>query len=434
MRHTRKRLKASDGLVPGLYVALALLLGLVEPEVGWRLLPAALSRIDPQSALAMLSAIASGMMALTGIAFSIGFIFFQMSSSVYTPRLLAELGRKGHLLHALGIFSGTFVFATLAIRAVGMNAQTQLNALVTWTAFAWLLASAIALAILPASIGGISIGQVLTGLGQHGLNELHARYRPLGDGHAPSASATELAHDAEPGTQTIVHSGTPLYVVQIDEARLLAAAQAAGALLLVPHAIGDAIMPGEALVSVCGAAQPLPETRVRAAIALARERTIDDSPAYALRLLADIAIRALSPAINDPTTAVAALDQIEALLRAFGSADLDHGMLCDEQGVLRVVYMHPSWEDLLSLGLTEIAQYGAESVQVQRRLGALLADLAERVPATRRPAVERLLARRERWIEHGELSSEAACSDRQGLGHTIPRCSPVHGHADRPPR
>jgi uncharacterized membrane protein len=404
-----------------LYVALALLLGLAEPEIGWRLLPAALARIGPQSAMAMLSAIASGMMALTGIAFSIAFIFFQMSSSVYTPRLLAELARKGLLLHALGIFSGTFVFATLAIRAVGMHEHTQLNALVTWTAFAWLLASAIALALLPASIGSLSIGQVLSGLGQHGLNELHVHYRSFEDGHAPDASAIELARDAESGAQVIVHAGAPLYVVRIDEARLLAAARAAGGLLLVPHAVGDAIMPGEALASVRGAAQPLPETRVREAIALARERTIDDSPAYALRLLADIAIRALSPAINDPTTAVAALDQIEALLRAFGRADLDRGVLRDEQGVLRVVYMHPSWEDLLSLGLTEIAQYGAESVQVQRRLGALLADLAERVPASRRPAVERLLARRERAIEHAELSSEAACSDRQGLGHTLPR-------------
>lgn len=407
--------------MPGLYVALALLLGLVEPELGWRLLPEALARIDPQSATALLSAIASGMMALTGIAFSITFIFFQMSSSVYTPRLLAELARKGRLLHALGVFSGTFVFATLAIRSVGMNEYTQLNALVTWTAFAWLLASAIYLALLPASIGRLSIGQVLAGLGQHGLEELQARYRPLADGRPSDASAIELAHDAEPGAQVIVHAGAPLYVVRIDEALLLAAAQAAGALLLVPHAVGDAIMPGEALASVRGAAQPLAETRVRAAIALARERTIDDSPAYALRLLADIAIRALSPAINDPTTAVAALDQIEALLHAFGRAELDRGALRDERGVLRVVYMHPSWEDLLSLGLTEIAQYGAESVQVQRRLGALLADLAERVPAPRRPAVERLLARRERALEHGELSSEAACSDRQGLGHTLPR-------------
>ena len=113
------------------------------------------------------------------------------------------------------------------------------------------------------------------------------------------------------------------------------------------------------------------------AIRLARERTFEQDPKYPIRLLVDIAIRALSPAINDPTTAVQTIDQLEDLLRRLGQYDLDAGHASDANGVVRLVFPMPTWEDYLALAFDEIRQYGSTSVQVMRRLRSALVGLIE---------------------------------------------------------
>jgi uncharacterized membrane protein len=102
----------------------------------------------------------------------------------------------------------------------------------------------------------------------------------------------------------------------------------------------------------------------------------------------DIAIKALSPAINDPTTAVQALDQIEDLLLRLGQRHLEIGAFRDSNGKLRLVVPFPAWDDLLRLAFDEICSYGTNSVQVMRRMNALVTDLALAVPEERRPALE----------------------------------------------
>jgi uncharacterized membrane protein len=165
----------------------------------------------------------------------------------------------------------------------------------------------------------------------------------------------------------------------------------------------------------------LPEARLREAIEVGRERTFEQDPKYPLRLLADIAIKALSPAVNDPTTAVQAIDQIEDLLRRLGRRSLDAGCVNDEQGALRLVFPTPTWEDYLALAFDEIRQYGASSVQVMRRLRAALRGLAESVTeAQRKELVQRYLQHLNLAVEHSVLDAEdrvtALQEDRQGLG------------------
>jgi uncharacterized membrane protein len=149
------------------------------------------------------------------------------------------------------------------------------------------------------------------------------------------------------------------------------------------------------------------------------ERSLLADPKYALRLLVDIAIRALSPAVNDPTTAVQALDKIEVLLLELGKSRIDSGILKDGAGVVRFVYEATTWEAYLMLALQEIGQYGANSVQIQRRLGALLDSLERAVPDDRKPPLRHLIeehasAIREMFIRE-KSRTIAAQSDRQGI-------------------
>ena len=177
------------------------------------------------------------------------------------------------------------------------------------------------------------------------------------------------------------------------------------------------------------AAQRLPEPALTRAIRLATSRTFEQDPKYAIRLLVDIAIRALSPAINDPTTAVQALDQIEDLLRRLGRRQLDAGYARDTTGTIRVTFPMPTWEDYLALSFDEIRQFGASSVQVVRRLRSALVGLSETIAAEdRRKAVLQYLDHLNRGVGRstfdGQDQAAALLEDRQGLGLSRKRREP----------
>jgi len=168
---------------------------------------------------------------------------------------------------------------------------------------------------------------------------------------------------------------------------------------------------------------PAAMAKLRNRIELGGQRTFEQGPKYAIRLLVDIAIKASSPAINDPTTAVQALDQIEDLLIRLGQRHLEIGAFRDGDGKLRLVVPFPTWDDLLRLASDEICFCGANSVQVMRRMNALVSDLIQVVPEERHPALSywrgRLKVMIARSFADIEERLEGSKEDRQGLG--VPR-------------
>src|SRR5207237_8675728 len=134
---------------------------------------------------------------------------------------------------------------------------------------------------------------------------------------------------------------------------------------LVPQ-VGNYVAPGNPLFRIYGGAD-FPVDSLCQSIALGAERTVEQDPAFAFRVIVDIASKGLSPAINDPTTAVLAIDQIHHLLRDVGSRNLSDGQEEDRAGRVRLVYRTPDWEDFVLLAVTEVRQYGRDSMQVMRR-------------------------------------------------------------------
>ena len=195
---------------------------------------------------------------------------------------------------------------------------------------------------------------------------------------------------------------------------------ARGLIELVPR-VGEFIAVDEPLFHLYGGAAGLDDRSLRASLAFGQERTLEQDPMFAFRILADIAAKALSPAINDPTTAVLAIDQIHRLLRAIGRRDLDTGAMLDESGTFGVAFPTPDWEDYVMLAVSEIRQYGGYSLQVVRRLRAMLENLIASLPEIRRPALEVQLHMLERSVERhfpdAEDRESAAAADPQGLGH-----------------
>ena len=173
---------------------------------------------------------------------------------------------------------------------------------------------------------------------------------------------------------------------------------------MLPHPVGDFVTSKVSLIEVYGTAHDprMAERQLAGMIALGAERTIDQDPSFAIRIMVDIALMALSPAVNAPTTAVQVIDHLEDVLRLIGTHDLD-GWLCrrDELGRLTLVGPAPDWEQFLSLGVTEIRMYGGESIQVVKRLRAMLEGLADVVRPEHRLAVAGELASLEATVfEH----------------------------------
>ncbi|MCW5807271.1 MAG: DUF2254 domain-containing protein [Deltaproteobacteria bacterium] len=395
------------------YVATACTLGLRGETLGARLLGGLASPLASDRAEAILSAIASGMMALTAILFSLVFVAVQMTGSFFGLRLMRLLGRSHFLGHALGVFTGSFVYALLAIRTIDLGGQSGINVAVVLVAFLWLLGSIAVLLLLILRLRSLDIGVLLSTLyAQTRHAALHV--------YVAAPSAPELGHatTADRSAWTILrHDGHPRYLLGFDVDRLVRCAVAADCMIHLPLAIGDPVATGAAVAIISPTARPLDEPALRDALWLGAERRIDNDPAYGIRLLVDVAIRALSPAINDPTTAIMVLDQLDGLLRVLADRRLEDHRVLDGSGAVRLVFEGCGWEDFVALALTEIDEYGRESRQVQRRIASLLDDLEAVLPAARRAAITRF-ATWHRTADPGWAASSAP--DRQGLGHAAP--------------
>lgn len=410
LEYPRSARDRGTGLLVVAYIVAAFVLGAEGGRVAALLVGDVISPIASGSANAILSAIASGMMALTAILFSLLFVAIQVSGSAFSPRLVRVIGATRFLGHALGVFCGTFVYALFALRTIDIGKQTGINVFVIVIAFAWLLGSIVVLILLLPRVRGLSIGDVLATLYEQTAEAARRVYGGRTEGGQPRA--------VEPGSRMIIrYLGPPLYVRGFDVELLMRCANDANVEIRLPFAIGDPILPGEPLALVTPSSRTVDERRLRKAIWLGRERVVNNDPAYGIRLLVDVAIRALSPAVNDPTTAVMVIDQLEGLLRVIGERDIECNEVRDGGGVSRLSYEVGSWDDLLSLALTEIDQYGRDSRQVQARLASLLDDLEATLPETRRAAIRRVANTAIQPIDRWPRGA----SDRQGLGHSVTR-------------
>ncbi len=415
-------------LIPLTYALVASVLGFTLPRIEHAYFPSYMI-VSTSSAQAYLSAVASGMMALTGIIFSVAFVMVQFSAIAYSPRLVLYFARNPSLFHSLGVFVATFVYSLCELAWVDRGGSGKVPMWSSLVVVILVILSMLLFARLIQRLNDLQISSVLKTIGDRGrrvIRDMFQRLDEAPNAKEPSAQAAVDTSCLGPAMKTVTYSGEPRTITELDIRRLVRAAREADAVIVISHAVGETIFDGATLLTVHGAGARVPERELLRSVRLAPERTFEQDPKYPLRLLVDIAIKALSPAINDPTTAVQAIDQIEDLLRRLGRRDLDAGYARDAGGKLRLVYPMPTWEDYLTLAFDEIRQYGATSVQVMRRLRSTLVDLAAaQTSAERADAVLRYLKHLDLVIERSPFDDEdrikARQEDRQGLGLTRKR-------------
>ncbi|MBV8155360.1 MAG: DUF2254 domain-containing protein [Candidatus Eremiobacteraeota bacterium] len=400
-------------LIPAVYVVVSFCAALALPRIEYANFPAYGDAMSVSTAQALLGAISSGMMAFTGIVFSIAFLLIQYTATAFSKRFILTLRRSRLIFHALGLFVATFTFAlgTLAfVDRQGRNWVPIDSIALTGTL---LFASIVILAVLIKQLADLRVTRIIAYIGDGG-RALVARMPKLhnaADG-APARSGNARIE--------MVDGDSPRVVASIDRATLVSVATAGDVTIRLMNATGDSVYPGEVLATIEGSGG-VDARALRRCIELAPENFFRSDVRFSLRLLVDAAIMALSPAVNDPTTAVEALDQIADLLLRLGRADLETGRAADDNGIVRLVYPAPTWEDYLSLALDEIRLYGRESLQVVRRMRAALSLIAGAIDAgPKRDVVlhyrARLDAQTEAVFSDPSDRAVALGSDPQGLG------------------
>lgn len=362
---------------------------------------------------------------LSFIVFTFGslLVAIQVASGQYTPRIIATtLLRDNVIRYTVGLFVFTFLFCVRSLNHMETTVP-QLSTfiigalgLINLAAFLFLIDYAARL-LRPVSL--------VKRVSDDGLAVLENVY-PERFTDEPSAAITPQ----DPGLvmRTVLHRGMSGVILAVDLPQLVGSAEAAnGVIEFAPH-VGDFVGVDEPLFLLHGGSAAVDEKALRDCVIFGSERTMEQDPLFALRILVDIAIKALSAAINDPTTAVLAIDQLHRLLRSAGGRNLRTESVLGPSGTLRVIFHTPNWDDFVHLAFAEIRLYGASNFQIARRLRAMIINLANTLPAARHSALRQELELLDRMLEKLYLLPEdlalARVPDSQGLGGSSDMVAP----------
>jgi len=396
-------------------VIIAIAAGLILPRLEFHYKWSPLISYDVGTAQATLGAIASGMITLTGFVLTAVTLIVQTVQS-QSPRLMRMVDHTDRTPILFGTFTATFTFALVVLSQVRENAVPDLSVLLSLLLV--LVSVGLLLRLLATFRTTLTTGGLARAVGNQLRGLIEALY-PTRFDPALSGSAAAGQGKPRPGSPWLVrYAGQPGVFQAFDEPKAVALAAATGTEIRFIPAVGDFLVSGARLAAGTGQAPDAAE--LRGLVRVGPIRTLEQDPAYGIRLLVDIALRALSPAVNDPTSAVQALDQLDDALQRLVRRSLGDGRLLDEGGRVQVRFPAPTWEAFLELAVDEIIVYGAGSIQVTRRLRALLDDLLTSAPPSRRPPVSERVATLQRAVSRAlpdaALAAEAMEPDHQGIG------------------
>jgi uncharacterized membrane protein len=370
------------------------------------------------TASTVLSVIVGAMAALTGFVVTVTVLVVQMATGTLSARYMRLWYRDRILKLLLALLIGTLAFSFSLLRRVGHNFVPNLGVSV---------AGVLVLCTLLLFL--IFLDRFLHRLRPVAVAVLVARYvhRRFERYTAALATAPDVFSGVfdpvgEEPTQ-VIRSAKQGAIQALDLRGLVGWAREHECLVVLCHQIGDFVPAGSRLIETYGgpASGPREESKLRNMIVLGHERTIEQDPAFAIRIMVDIADKALSPGVKDPTTAVQVIDHLSDVLRLIGTTDFSSLQWpADRRVRTGLVIPARSWEDYLTLGVTEIREYGSADIQVMRRMRAMLEELRDEVRPEYRPAVEEELARLDVTIARTFADSidldRANTADPQGIG------------------
>ncbi|MFM0102047.1 DUF2254 domain-containing protein [Paraburkholderia rhynchosiae] len=383
--------------------------GTLDPKTGFL-------GLSMTGARSLLGDIVSADMAFLVFTFGSLLVAIQIAGGQYTPRIIATTLLRDNIIRGIsGLFVFTLLFADRTQSWMGENEVHQLQVFITALfGFASVVAFLFLIDYAAKFLRPVSL---VARVGEQGIAVIEDVYPAPATG---VATPTERGRKRGAPDRIIRQRGKSRIVLAVNLERLVAKARRADIVIEFVPQVGDFVAVDEPLFYLYGNSAAIDDSRLRTLVAFGTERTMEQDPMFAFRILVDIALKALSAAINDPTTAVLAIDQLHRLLRLVGKRSLHIEERVDGSGRVRVILRTPKWENFVHISFREIRQCGAGSIQIAGRLRAAIENLIQSLPEHRHEAlrIELILLDRAIASEHPfpEDLALARIPDSQGLG------------------
>jgi uncharacterized membrane protein len=371
----REYVSGSLWVLPGVAIAASLAAGSILTEIQipadspWYPLVFQGTADDARQLLIVVSAT---MITVTGLVFSLTVVALQIASGQFSPRLLRNFVRDRPNQIVLGVFVATFAYSTAGLYTVGVSKGLRTESVPRLAVTGSLVLAFVSLAVLVWFLDhlahSIQLDVILRVAEQNTLNVI---------AHLPVTADAARVPRAPAGADS-VRAWKAGYVQSVQPDRLLPVAEGDQLTVVLLPRIGEHVVKGQTLAKVYpGPATPALMETLRASLLIGPERTLQMDVGFGMRQLVDIALKALSPAVNDPYTGVMVIDRLTTLLCALSRHELGDLLRQDRHGVVRFAQPQPRFDDYLNLSCDQIRRYGAGEPQVLRSLLRMLRRLAQ---------------------------------------------------------
>lgn len=323
---------------------------------------------DPRAegARAMLSAIAGSMATVAGVVFSITIVALALASSQYTSRVLRNFMRDRATQTVLGVFVGVYIYCLLVLRTVSGGEESYVPGIAVLVAVGLaIVAIGFFIFFIHHIASSIQVSEIAVAITRETLASID-RLFPAEIGNGTEQPPADVPSDCN---WHPVPSTAMGYIQSVDPQSMLDFARERQTILRMESGVGDFVATGHPIVSLNLEQPPGEETiaEINKIFAVSSYRTIDQDAAFGIRQLVDIALMALSPGVNDPTTAVTCIEHLSVLLSRCGGRCIAPPYRYEEQA-LRVIARGPTFENLVALSFQQILESAESNTEVLLRM------------------------------------------------------------------
>jgi uncharacterized membrane protein len=328
----------------------------------------------------LLSTIASSTITVAGVIFSITVLALSFASSQYGPRLLRNFMRDRLSQVVLGAFLSTYLYCLLVLRTLGAEAETLKlpHVAIAGALVLGIVTMAVLIVFIHHLARSMQVSSIVDAVGQD-MAVLIRDFRTRGEESAARAHVVDSP--AGGSFQHVIHSHVTGYVQALAREDLLDAAVAAGGTVSLRVRPGDYVDDGLTIATVLSQNPDLPPSvveRVRSSVVVGSERTNEQDMEFPIDQLAEIAVRALSPGVNDPFTAILCINRLGSALNALTVCRWPEFTILDSRGIERVRLLPMSMPRMLQRAYGQILHYGGSNPVIGRQVMKMLAQAADR--------------------------------------------------------
>ncbi len=403
-------LRSSFWFVPSLIVSASIVLAVTLIEFDaiegdrWLARWPRLFGAGAEGARGILSTIAGSMMSVVGVTFSMTLVVLALASSQYTSRILRNFMKSRVTQSTIGIFAGIFTYCLIVLRTIrsGSDGSFVPNIAVFFSVVLAICGIGVLIAFIHHMSSSIQASNIVASVAEETIQSIDECF--------PEQLENEAEKDIQEQTKIynterkwqVIPANKSGYIQSADRAVLLRLAREKKAVVRMERGVGEFVVQGTSLVSLSLEKSSDHETitTLQKAFVISRHRTIEQDMAFGIRQIVDVALKALSPGINDVTTAVMCIDYLAAILTRLATRKIPPFDFYEDQE-LRVIAKGPSYESLLDEAFDQIRNNSSGNVTIMvRMLGALQTCASKTVSPSRRQALEQHVRRIAELAEH----------------------------------